>query len=500
MPHTLCPRLRRTGYSHPTGKVDDVRVRIPTTMPTLVAVGYLVAVLPLLISMLFAELALQHLTQGTRAVVEEGLTSAQISLRLRSQTIDLERGIRQYLVLKSPALLPVVDSRWSQVDASITRLGQLHRNKGLQAESLELWRDFNQAHTVWKTGEADDATSVEESVKRVQALESAIDAVIESSRQQVVAQAHRLHVATERARIQLILSALGLLLLGALLAWGFIRVVSRPINQLTRAITVLRRGGYQEPVSIPFPSEFRRVGQQLEWLRRRLFRLEADKDRFLRQVSHEFKTPLASLLEGTELLRGGALGELLPPQTEVVGIMDESSRELESLINNLLAYAEWRAERQSAQDRWFDTRQLLDEVLTAHRLSFAKRELNSEVQVRVRLLCGRRNQLRVALDNLITNALKHAPTGSAIEIEVGDDGGKFVLAVRDLGKGVPDAEKDAIFGPFFRGTEAEEQVARGTGVGLAIVQETMRAHGGSVSVEDACPGSRFRLVWPYPAD
>src|SRR3546814_10839037 len=124
----------------------------------------------------------------------------------------------------------------------------------------------------------------------------------------------------------------------------------------------------------------RRLGEQLDWLRRRLAQLEDDKDQFLWQVSHELKTPLASLREGAELLREGSLGALTPRQHEVAGILAESTIELEALISNLLAYAEWPSERKHAQRGWFDPRPLLDEVLSQHVLPMRSDEHTSELQ------------------------------------------------------------------------------------------------------------------------
>ncbi|MGH8444064.1 MAG: sensor histidine kinase, partial [Solimonas sp.] len=241
-----------------------------------------------------------------------------------------------------------------------------------------------------------------------------------------------------------------------------------------------------------------RLGEQLDWLRRRLAQLEADKDQFLRQVSHELKTPLSSLREGAELLREGSLGELTPRQREVANILAESTVELEALISNLLAYAEWRAERKHAERAWFDPRPLIEELLSLHTLPMAKRQLRAELRAEHIGLFGQRSQLRLALDNLITNAIKHAPPGSVIEIHVSTPDNHCELAVRDYGRGVRDAEKQRIFEPFVRGGEAEEQGIRGTGVGLSIVREVMLAHGGTVGVEDAGPGARFRLLWPCP--
>lgn len=93
-------------------------------------------------------------------------------------------------------------------------------------------------------------------------------------------------------------------------------------------------------------------------------------------------------------------------------------------------------------------------------------------------------------------SIKHAPQGSRIDITVSIADAQCHLAVRDYGRGVSPEARQRIFEPFVRGEEAEETGARGTGVGLAIVRETLIEHQGTVEVEDAQPGARFKLVWP----
>ncbi|MGQ7172394.1 sensor histidine kinase, partial [Escherichia sp. R-CC3] len=91
-------------------------------------------------------------------------------------------------------------------------------------------------------------------------------------------------------------------------------------------------------VSFSGPSELRSVGQRILWLSERLSWLESQRHQFLRHLSHELKTPLASMREGTELLADQVVGPLTPEQKEVVSILDSSSRNLQKLIEQLLDY------------------------------------------------------------------------------------------------------------------------------------------------------------------
>ena len=99
---------------------------------------------------------------------------------------------------------------------------------------------------------------------------------------------------------------------------------------------------------------------------------------------------------------------------------------------------------------------------------------------------GKSTVLKFALDDLGLSPHRSAKDGSC------------ELCVRDHGRGVPAQEMGRIFEPFVRGTEAEESGVRGTGIGLSIVKETAHAHDGTVEVENANPGARFRMVWPCP--
>jgi two-component system sensor histidine kinase GlrK len=231
-----------------------------------------------------------------------------------------------------------------------------------------------------------------------------------------------------------------------------------------------------------------------------LRRLERLRQEFVANVSHELKTPLASLHEGAGLLQDETLGPLTTQQRKVSSILVDAIDELDGLIDNLLTYAAWRKERRHPTLSWFDAQVFAEEVLTRHQLVLSRRCISTELRVHCERLFGDRSQLRVALENLLSNAIKHAPKETAIDIDVAVSLTHCMLAVRDRGRGVPTPEKRMIFEPFVRGSEAEESEIRGTGIGLSVVHETVLSHNGTVEVEDAEPGARFKMVWPRPAD
>lgn len=467
---------------------------LPKTMASLIAASCLLAALPLLIALLLSALSLERVTRRTEALIDEGIAVAQLASQLEVELKSLERGLRQYEVLHESALQELAQRRWRSTlrTAQLLAAQPLDGSVAQQATTLQL--ALHEAQESWQHA----PQQAEPLATQLRALGQQVDALIVAARQRTQTRLDDLRGATLHARRDMLVSALTLIPLAAMLALACSLAVTRPLRRLYRSIAALGHGRDIPDPQIHYPREMRRLGQQLSWLRRRLADLEEDKERFLRQISHELKTPLASLSEGSALLGDGTLGRLNAKQQEVTTILREASGELDALIHNLLAYAQWRQNRRRTEHEWFAAKALLDEVLSKHSLSLSRRGLQVLLALRCERLYGQRAQLGVALDNLLTNAIKHAPEHSEIEIACLQLAQRCELSVRDQGRGIAATERERIFEPFVRGSDADEQRVRGTGIGLSIVKEVINAHDGSITVEDAQPGARFRLRWPHP--
>ncbi|TXH04607.1 MAG: HAMP domain-containing histidine kinase [Nevskiaceae bacterium] len=474
--------------------VMDVEHWLPRTMAGWVGIGCIVVAAPLLVALLLADLALARLAQQAQTLTDESLRVAHIGTDLRDTLSNLERNSRQYLALREPALGEVVSARISSAGDLLEQLERRPPSEALRQQALLVKTGLGEIKQIWQTQNG----ALEGIGDRLHTLLLQSDPIADMARASVDQQMRRFSDEMASTRRVIVFSALTLVPFAGLLAMGFSVAVTHPLRRMGRSIAELGHGRYDQAVSIGFPYEMQRLGERLDWLRRRLAMLDADKDRFLRHVSHELKTPLASLREGAALLHEGSLGRLTPQQTEVAQILIESSRELETLIGNLLTYSEWRRGDRQMDMAWFDAGDLIEEVLVMHRLPMAARRLSVELHVQSRRLFGQRVQLRIALDNLFTNAIKHAPEGSVVQICTEIRDGSCQLWVRDQGRGVPNDDKKRIFEPFVRGAEAEESSQRGAGVGLSIVHEVAEAHGGCALVEDAGPGARFCVRWPCP--
>ena len=224
-------------------------------------------------------------------------------------------------------------------------------------------------------------------------------------------------------------------------------------------------------------------------------RLQRIKQDLTANVSHELKTPLAAILGALETLEDEALSP--DERKQFLAMALRHSRRLRDLLGDLLSLS--RLERPDLQLKLeaFPA----DELAAGEVAALAQLAEQAGVTIRVEAageLRGDRGQLAQALNNFMTNALRHAPRGGTVEVTAGrTPAGAGRIAVRDRGPSVPPEIRERIFERFFRGDSARDRESGGTGLGLAIVKHVAQLHGGRAWVEDAeGGGARFVLEWP----
>ena len=278
----------------------------------------------------------------------------------------------------------------------------------------------------------------------------------------------------------------------------FTLLVARPIRQIDLAIGQLGASGFSKPIQIKGPTDLQRLGRQLEWLRLRLLELAQEKNKFLRHMSHELKTPLANIREGTELLLDGSVGELDSPQREVTDILRMNGLKLQQLIENLLSFSAWQAKSEVLTLSDFELRKQVISIARAQRLALKAANIQLKLEVDDIIVNADQDKIRTVLDNLLSNAVKFTPRGGFITIRAHRLPSAFVLEFGDTGPGVPEEERPRIFDAFFQGKRKQGGQVGGTGIGLSVVLECVQAHNGSVELinSEEFPGAHFRIHIP----
>ncbi|MDO9032821.1 MULTISPECIES: sensor histidine kinase [Hydrogenophaga] len=420
------------------------------------------------------------------------LSTAAQSLSERSLT--MERAARQALVLGDRQLRQRFEEAAGHARDILRRL----ESNELPPEFSRQWLQQLSDVEALLDGSPETALDRERAVARAFRELDGHSAAIAQQVQAIIGNRNdALQDRVEKSRRQLTQQVLGSIALAAVMALGFGVWLARPFQRLEKAIVGLGENRLDLPIDIPGPPDVRRVSQQLEWLRLRLTELDADKARFLRHVSHELKTPLASLHEGVAVLGDGVAGPLSPSQAEVVSILQHNTQLLQHQIEALLRFNAAAFEARQLRREPTDLLALVEEQIETQRLRWQSHQLSVRAEGPSMVLPVDREKMASAIGNLLSNAIRFSPQGGLVRLVLQDDAGRACLDVIDQGPGVAEADRDRVFEPFYRGERQPTDTVRGTGIGLSIVHEYIGAHGGRVQLLPARNGAHFRIELPH---
>ncbi len=232
--------------------------------------------------------------------------------------------------------------------------------------------------------------------------------------------------------------------------------------------------------------------------------LDRMKTDFLNAISHELRTPLAPILGYTDILLGGGMGALPAKAVRGVQAIADSGKRLLNLIESLLAFIRLDQGAMALKREPTDVSALLRSVAGAFQARAVERKLTLQVATPDGLpsVSADPQELTMALNHLLDNAVKFTPTGGAItagaQRVTGDDGQPGVeIMVQDTGIGIPADQHEKIFERFYQVDSSLTRQYGGVGIGLAVVKQTIEAHGSHVTVEsEPSKGSTFRFTLP----
>jgi heavy metal sensor kinase len=305
-----------------------------------------------------------------------------------------------------------------------------------------------------------------------------------------------------RAQLQEILIVLvfGLPLVAMLAGVGGYILARRALTPIDRLGTQAKRitaDRLHDRLSVP--NERDEIGRLAAVINETFARLEASFDqlrRFTADASHELRTPL-SVIRGIGEV---GLGETRSPveYKEAIGSMLEEVDRLSTLVDTLLRLSHGDAGTVRLSREPVDLGRLTRDVVAS--LSVLGEERSQRITVddaAPSVATVDRLVIREAITNLLDNAIKYSPTGSAIDVRVRTDRDRAVIEVVDQGPGIGAAYRERIFDRFFRLDDARSRENGGTGLGLAIAKWAIDMHGGHISVnENPGGGSLFRMTLP----
>lgn len=473
-----------------------MRLPRPKSLSGLMLIGFTIVAAPLLFAIVDAAVQMNRLSVRSQQLVVHGMQGTRNNQRMFEEIGALERQARLYQVIGDAKLLDVYASHQLRLVTAIHELLTLPLDeasqqgvRAVEAKADQLLQDLKRA--------APNSTHMADLISNFPQLSDAASKLSDRINLQIDRETASLESDTQRAQQNLVWQTLLLVPMTLAVVGVFTYLFGRPIRAIDRAISELGRGTFSRPIAIRGPADLERLAAQLEWLRGRLLDLAQEKNRFLRHMSHELKTPLANIREGTELLMDGAVGELQSGQREVTAILRENGMKLQRLIENLLSFSAWQAKSVGLEVSEFKLRPLIKSVLENQQLTLVAQRVRLDVQVEDLTPLADRSKVRLILDNLLSNAVKFTPRGGTISLHARAEREQLILDVMDSGPGIPAEERKRIFEAFYQGKTPQGGHVKGTGIGLSVVTEFVNAHGGSIEIfESKAGGAHFRVRLP----
>jgi two-component system sensor histidine kinase KdpD len=269
----------------------------------------------------------------------------------------------------------------------------------------------------------------------------------------------------------------------------------RPIGSLALSHSVLSEGALQALLNL-VAIALERVRTEETTNRAEVARQSEEfKSTLLDAITHEFKTPLTSIkAASTSMLSGSE--SLSPPLRELTSIINEETDRLSLLVSDAVRMAQIDAGKIRLDRQPIAVQDLCESAFALFEPRFEGRTLSRSFPAGLPLVFVDRDLIQLALRQLIDNALKYSDPGLPLEIGAQMEANRVLITLRDRGPGIPAKYLERIFDKFYRKSAGRQQIP-GSGLGLHIAREIVRAHGGDLKAgSEPGQGSEFRMTLP----
>ena len=468
----------------------------PKSFLALLVLGFLLVSVPFVVALVQNAIAVGRLAEQSQKAVYQAVQSTAASRALGERITTMERAARQYLVFEDATLLDAYKQGHSAFQDTVRQLDAIPLSKAQRERLSEIVAKERSLHSLL-TGPRRPNIDGDAMAAEFSAVSDLAKAMIGDSNALISREVDALQLLAGQAQQWVGWQLLALLPVAMFLVIALTIQITRPVRQLERSIRALGDAKFDQEITVNGPEDLENLGKQLNWLRLRLMELEEQKARFLRHVSHELKTPLTALREGSELLAEEATGQLTPGQKEIVRILRDNTLRLRRLIEDLLNYSALQHREARLEVTPVRMRAMVGRVVADQKLAILAKGITLASECEEVTVPADEEKLRVIIDNLLSNAVKFTPQGGTIRLTMKQVDGAAILNVIDSGPGVADKERQRIFDAFYQGSATSSGAVRGSGLGLSIVKELVAMHRGSVEiVEHRSSGAHFRVTLP----
>ena len=276
----------------------------------------------------------------------------------------------------------------------------------------------------------------------------------------------------------------------------FVRSVIAPVSDITRVSKRIAEGGYGVQITNNYRDEIGEMVGSINEMSLKIAQTEKIQTEFISSISHELRTPLTAITGWGETL---IYNEQLDIESRRgIEIILKEARRLTKMVEELLEFTRIEDGRFTLNIEMIDVAAELEDAIFTFRELLHQDELEIDYHSEMDeapLIPGDPNRLKQVFLNLFDNAVKYGREGKRIEVNIAIDGDHVRIGIRDFGPGVPEDELENIKMKFYKGSNSKE---RGSGIGLAVCEEIIKYHGGSMELENADNGG-FLVTIILPA-
>jgi len=449
--------------------------RIP--LKYLVVVGFLISLIPLGIFVWQSTSIQKNVNLSWQKLTDNSIASVRIIVELESILVEVERSTKQSLILQTHAINHLATENINRYAKKLVQLSSV--------SSRRLTHLINQQKQAIQALKENAVTFNEQALNKQLTILNTNQSTLMEHLWESIDRAKELQILLGQSKQkQVMLALLMVSFLTFLLLLVLSDQVTTPVNFLKNKISLLgndKQSSSNKTLAFNGPKELLAINMQLDRLAFRLAKLEMLRQSFLRHASHEFKTPLASIMEGCAILKDKISGPLTTTQQEVVGILEDSTQNLKHLTEQLLDY-NYLLQHSYANRTAQNGQHLLMASLQRYEPFFAKRQQKVVTECHVTQICTDAKLFTRIIDNLLSNAQAYGFEQGNVLVKLfyEQTQKKVILIVANTGPKVPVEQHSNILEPFSRSNVPRHDSLPGTGLGLSIVNDCVELLDGTV--------------------
>ena len=449
----------------------------------LTLLGFSLVALPLVAALLYSAAQINQLSNQSEDAIFNAAEFTETTKQLSELLVKMERYASQSIVLKNKEL---TNNYFAEEEILLNLISKSlvnHHDTQLKKMSGQFLNEIKVINTLLSPNNKQTLylTQLQDQFKLLAKTNQRIN---QRSNELIYNQARNVKTSAKTVR-QTMLNSLLIIPVTILIAIFFIIIITKPLKKLIAQIQQLEQGNFEHKINLKSSPEVNEIVDALEVMRTRLHALELQKSSFIRHISHELKTPLAAIREGTELLYDNSVGALNPDQQRLIEDLLDFNIVLDST---------------SLQDsEKLIVTQVITNVLKERKLDIKRKSLNIQTSFSNIAIYSNAKQLAVILDNLLSNAIKYSPEYSAISITTTLHNEELLITLSDQGMGLNEQVINKVFDALYQGPAPQGNEIKGSGLGLTIVKELLMRINGDISVSSKTQepsGTTFTLKIP----